>query len=220
MTSSQWKALPPDSGLVLIESPLPPVSLQSSSERRARLRDALRAQIAGCPFLLTGEVKVWIEWQADELIRYETAESADVDNVIKPILDALSGPEGLLIDDSQVQSIGCHWQDQYSESERFSVELTFDPDAFCDRARLFFVEVAEKLCYPIDMANPEAQRRAAYHVAWMYRTRDELLKAGATYEQARGVLPIQRSFHRQRVERFRIVTLGSLGPDPRPELGA
>jgi Holliday junction resolvase RusA-like endonuclease len=220
MLSLQWEPAPPDSGLILIESLIPPVSLQGSSTRQAHLRDTLRAQIARCPFLLTGEVKVWIEWQADELIRYETAESADVDNVIKPILDALSGPEGLLIDDSQVQTIGCHWQDQYSDSERFSVELKFDPEAFCDRARVVFVEIAENLCFPISTANPEAQRRIAYHAARMFRTRDRLLKAGATYEIARGVLPLQRPFHRQRVERFPIVTLGSLGPDPEPELGA
>ena len=52
-----------------------------------------------------------IEWTVHEQDRYESDAAPDVDNILKPLLDGLCGPEGVLIDDCQVQAVDCRWID-------------------------------------------------------------------------------------------------------------
>src|SRR5207244_5710585 len=50
--------------------------------------------------LLTGEVAVEVEWVLHERYRWESGlmlTTPDVDNIVKPLLDALCGPDALLI---------------------------------------------------------------------------------------------------------------------------
>jgi len=52
-----------------------------------------------CGYLPLGDVKVSIEWTLHEQDPYESDAAPDVDNILKPLLDVLCGPDGILIDD-------------------------------------------------------------------------------------------------------------------------
>ena len=84
------------------EIPTAPVSQQATSDSKAGLKSQVQAIISKANLFLTGEVRVNIDWMVHDRIRYETDQAPDIDNVIKPTLDAITGPSGILIDDCQV----------------------------------------------------------------------------------------------------------------------
>ena len=87
--------IPPEDGLITFEVPIAPVSFQGTGTRKAGVVAAVRSAVSGCEYLLSGDVKIAIEWRISERARYEADSAADVDNIVKPILDALSGPSGI-----------------------------------------------------------------------------------------------------------------------------
>src|SRR5215213_8655356 len=96
---------PPDDGRILLQLPLAPVSFQATATRKAAIVTLLKATAAPCQYLLSGDVKMEIQWEISARERYERDSSADVDNIVKPIMDGLCGPDGILIDDCQVQEL-------------------------------------------------------------------------------------------------------------------
>ncbi|MHA7862980.1 RusA family crossover junction endodeoxyribonuclease [Flagellimonas marinaquae] len=96
---------PPEFGELTLSFSLQPVSLQSSSRKKEFIKNEIRKTTSKLKYLLSGDVKVEIQWILHEQERYESGESPDIDNIIKPILDGISGPNGILIDDCQVQTI-------------------------------------------------------------------------------------------------------------------
>jgi hypothetical protein len=161
--------------------------------------------------LLSGDVEVEIEWHIAERIRYETDASADVDNILKPVLDGMSGPQGILIDDSQVQRLVCSWKDAYTDSERFTIELRSHPDYILSKEDLVFVQFQGPLCSPtFDIGRPDILWGVAELVAEKFARRDELMKGGASLSEAQVGLPIQRVFHRSRLSGFKVIRLDEL----------
>jgi Holliday junction resolvase RusA-like endonuclease len=110
------RPLSPDE--VSISVPLPPVSQQARSESKASFQAEIENAISSYEFLLSGDVSVTVEWSISQQTRYETDRSPDVDNILKPLIDALAGPAGLMIDDNQVQHVSCHWIDSYNDDEK------------------------------------------------------------------------------------------------------
>jgi Holliday junction resolvase RusA-like endonuclease len=204
---------PPEDGLITFEVPVAPVSFQAPGSRKAGVVAAVRSIVSQCRYLLSGDVKISIEWQISERARYEFDSSADVDNIVKPILDALSGPDGIMIDDCQVQELTCYWTGSYAypEAEQISVELRFYPDAYVSKAGLMFLKIKNGLYFPIhDYGNPEVVLGLAEHLVRRYEVPGELIAAGADPESARLTLPIQRVFHRSKLGTFRTATLEEL----------
>jgi Holliday junction resolvase RusA-like endonuclease len=206
----KWDEFPPETGLIKLEYKFPPVSAQSSAEKKSQLRDGVRNLMHDCPFVLGSDVKVHIEWEIHETQRYESDSSADVDNIIKPIIDALAGPNGIIINDCQVQEVTCHWHNPYSMNvtEQFSVEIAFDPESFYDKSNLLFIQFENALCFPIiDNADEKAISIVVDLVSNTLASRKQLLEMGTPEYEARGIMPIQRFFHRTRISGFRVKAL-------------
>lgn len=99
-----------DQARVEICSAADPVSLQSGTSRRAAFQSPLSSAISrGTRGVFIHDVEVTLVWSIEESQRYQTHLVADLDNVLKPILDAATGPGRILIDDNQVQSIRASW---------------------------------------------------------------------------------------------------------------
>src|SRR5450631_1948406 len=103
----------------------PPVSVQAAAESKRRFKDAMRAITKTAEFLLSGDVELRVEWYISETERYETDRAPDIDNIRKPLIDAVVGPDGLVIDDNQIQHVSCSWMDVARESQELVVELNF-----------------------------------------------------------------------------------------------
>jgi Holliday junction resolvase RusA-like endonuclease len=135
------------------ELPVHPISVQSSGKNKRRLKNNLRERFADCPYLLSCDVGLEIIWYVQEQQRYEAATVLDLDNILKPLVDALSGPDGLVIDDTQIQSLTASWLDISREPEcPLEVRLRWSPGEYVQKDGLFFVELGDKLCLPLTNA--------------------------------------------------------------------
>ena len=84
---------PPFSGELTFVVEGPPVSQQSRRSEKDTFAKSIRAQMSECGYLISGDVRIYIEWTLHEQDRYESDAAPDVDNILKPLLDALCGPE-------------------------------------------------------------------------------------------------------------------------------
>jgi hypothetical protein len=163
--------------------------------------------------VLSGDVKVAIRWQVSARKRYESDSSADVDNIVKPILDALCGPDGILIDDCQVQELVCYWSDGHShpENEGVEIEMSFDPDVWMSKEGLVFLQVDRALYMPMsDDLPPSFVLKHAEHLAWRFDSAREMVNQGESPHLAYLTLPVQRVYHRSKIGAFRRATLEEL----------
>ena len=199
---------PPESGSIEIQFPFSPVSLQASSSRRAAVRVQFQAHMPKTEFLLSGDVAIEIEWFLHENERYESADAPDVDNILKLPLDALSGPAGILINDNQVQSVQCSWIDWLQTQQQVNLRIRFSPDLFVSKRDLIFVDLGNSLCFPINKSlSPDGLRILLEALRLQVRTRQTLQTLGMPSDQARGVMPIQRLFHRSRLSAFEVLAI-------------
>jgi Holliday junction resolvase RusA-like endonuclease len=177
-----------------------PVSLQATPERKEALRNLIRDQTSSCAYLITGDVQIGIEWLLSERRRYESHVSPDVDNVLKPTLDALCGPNGVLIDDCQVQAVSCRWIDWTREEEQFEIRLRFFPDERVSKVGVVFVHMGQSLCFPFDKDMPPLALMIVVNmVVGLFDSKDELVRRGIDYQTASRVMPVQRLFNRSRI---------------------
>lgn len=193
-----------------------PVSSQANRGRKDIITSAIHNVTSRYEFVVTNDVKVEIEWYVHQQARYELDSSADVDNIIKPILDALCGPEGILVDDCQVQSVCCSWLDSYSGNQQVIVRVRLlDRDGWMVKDTLAFVHMGKGLCCPILIGeySPESTLSMIERLEKMIGTRDQLLSQNRDYYDALNVMPIQRVFHISRVQDFPVVQLSEIKMD-------
>ncbi|MBE9108672.1 RusA family crossover junction endodeoxyribonuclease [Nodosilinea sp. LEGE 07298] len=196
-----------------------PVSLQASRRRKDIVTSAIHKITSKCEFILTDDVQIYIEWWIHEQDRYESDSSADVDNIIKPILDAISGPDGILIDDCQVQAVDCRWLDFFSVEQKINIRIKmFDRDGWLLKDGLFFVHMGNGLCYPtwMDKENPENTLSVVEQMEIMLLSRDKVLDKKGDYYLARGLMSVQRIFHISRAKGFPIFKIEEI----KGEIGA
>ncbi len=130
---------------------------------------------------------------------------ADLDNIVKPILDAVTGPDGLLVDDNQVQSLKVMWMTPGTLGTGF--QLTFEslhPSDYWTRAGISFVEFSVDRCYMLPGGFGEDASWLVSTYRRMLATYHDLASAGVEDHLARIVLPIPRPFPRARLGRFEV----------------
>lgn len=206
------KDKPPESGEIEFLIDRSPVSLQSKGARKKEFKEYVATKIKKVNFLLSGDVRVRIQWSVHEQKRYETSTSADVDNIVKPLLDAICGPKGILIDDNQVQAIECFWVDSYEyDREQIDIRIKYIPDEYLPKKDLAFICMNKNLCIPF-WKNHRAEELAIFISAHehMLACRDEMMDTGKSYYESKGVLSIQRVFHKSRLQGFDIENIDEL----------
>lgn len=186
--------------------PTATVSQQASGSSKAQLKEAVRKAISKTEVFLTGEVRLSVDWMIHDRIRYETDTAPDVDNILKPTIDALTGPDGILIDDCQVQRVNCGWIDWTSEEQAFDVEIEYFEDEMISSRDIFFVQFANGLCFPFERDLPnEITETLVQHLNDRLAARDAIASLTGNYHTALYVMPIQRFFHRTRIQGFPVL---------------
>lgn len=193
---------------VEIRGAIDPLSLQADGARKKAFKTALSTAVRDATVgVHTHDVEVTLTWFIEESRRYQTHLVADLDNVMKPILDAVTGPDGVLIDDNQVQSIKACWMTPGINGPGF--ELCFEPlltDDYIKRAGLSFVEFSRDRCYPLHGALVEADSANSAVSAWRRALRlySELQANGVPASDARAVLPAMRPFPLARLSLYTV----------------
>lgn len=147
--------------VVTIHLPRDPVSQGADGRKRRALGAELRQLTSQVPWMYTGDVSVEIEWTVHLQWRYESDRAEDVDNIVKPILDGITGPEGVLIDDTQVNHVSVNWN-TWLRTDRQHLKIRFrslDQDLYASKQDLVFVEVRPKLFLPLPALRSDPEGR-------------------------------------------------------------
>jgi Holliday junction resolvase RusA-like endonuclease len=202
-----------EGGQIVLHLPIRPVSLQARREKKEVVTSEIQNITSNFSFILVGDVRIGIVWQIHEQDRYESDSSPDVDNILKPILDALSGPKGVLINDCQVQAVSCHWTDwdRYEQQITIRIEM-LDSDEWLLKDGIVFAHMGKGLCYPIILNGQYAQSELNIleSLEGQIVRREELLAKGFDYYAARRSMSVQRVFHISRVQEFDVIPLADL----------
>ncbi|GHE84587.1 hypothetical protein GCM10018785_60650 [Streptomyces longispororuber] len=193
-------------GRVDIRSAVDPVSLQADPVRKAGFRNALASAVrSGTRGVVTHDIEVTLLWYVEESRRYQTHLVADLDNVLKPLLDAVTGADGIMIDDNQVQSIRASW---LTPGARTGFDLEFralSADGYMSREGISFMEFGADRCYIL----PQAEKGVQDGFVRTYRAAlaayQGMLDEGIAESVARAVLPAARPFPRARLGTFTVV---------------
>ena len=166
-------------------------------------------------YIFFGEVKLEIILYLDEKKRLETPELADLDNYAKLLCDSLKGPKGLLIDDTQIQSLLISWIDNPG-SPYFEMRIKAHPDEFTMKPLVLY-EMPDRLLYPIsaklwtkDGIKEKTEDHMNLFLAALYKMtqtkkdfRHKLRQSGSTplraFRYCRYLSPILNGFHKSRI---------------------
>lgn len=124
------------------------VSVQSQSVRKRELVDAIHVELSRFKWLISGSVQIEFAWYLPGVERQETDKVGDIDNITKPILDALTGVKGILIDDAQIGSVHTFWMSR-NEQLPYSLlrlEVQFSNDDCLDKHNLVFIRYWDAMC--------------------------------------------------------------------------
>ncbi|MFV0145580.1 RusA family crossover junction endodeoxyribonuclease [Empedobacter falsenii] len=191
---------PPIFGELSFSFDFEPVSLQSNSQKKEFVKNEIRKITNQIKYVLSGEIKVEIQWLVHEQERYESPNAPDMDNIIKPILDGLSGPNGIIIDDCQVQTIGSHWIDWIKKEHKININIQFVADEFVSKNNLVFVRIDRNLYMPIQSDLPiEAKKILIEYLQKVVDLKNEIYDKTNDYYEAKRIMPIQRLFHKSRI---------------------
>jgi Holliday junction resolvase RusA-like endonuclease len=185
-----------------------PASIQSSKDTREKYVHSIKTQFKNLDYILTGDIVLDVTWFLPTKSRYETDAKADIDNCIKPIIDAFTGSDGLFIDDCQLRGLYICWNHIEYGDERVVFEFKFVASEYCSKDELAFVRLEGALCTPVNLNWPYAAK-----VIWAgmlksnQASKDVLEKLGISYPAVAGFLGSSRPFHRTRVKGFKVVSL-------------
>lgn len=99
------------------------VSVQSQRAVREELLAEIRQHLREYQWVCTGSVNVELLWYLNGTLRQETDAIGDIDNITKPVIDALTGKDGILVDDSQIGSLHTYWSSRNLESPKDVLHL-------------------------------------------------------------------------------------------------
>ncbi len=145
------------SGCYIINIDGSPASIQSRGHAKDAYKKRIKAEICECENIFSDEVSIIITWHTDYNNRFRTGKSLDVDNIIKPTIDALVGRDGLIFDDCQVQSVCCNWVDTHygaDDSIEIRVEtLTSNGDSVINKNGVCFFQLEKGVYYLFECGN-------------------------------------------------------------------
>lgn len=185
-----------------------PASVQASKDKRDQYINSIKNQFKPLSYVLTGDIILDITWILPTKSRYETDAKADIDNCLKPIIDAFTGGDGLFIDDCQLRGLYVCWRHIESEDERVIFKFEFVASEFSLKSELAFVRLESALCTPVNLNWPHAAKITwASFLKSSQASKDILEKLEVSYPLVASFLGSSRPFHVTRVRGFKVISL-------------
>lgn len=186
-----------------------PASVQSKKNVRDVYLASIKKQFEGLKYLLIGELILNVTWLLPAKQRFETDAKSDIDNCIKPIIDAFTGPDGFFIDDCQLRGLYICWRHIESGNERLIFDFEFQGDQYALKDELAFVQLDGALCTPVNLNWPRAAKVMwSAMLAANQKSKAILEGIGISYPAVASFLGGSQPFHRTRVSGFRVLSLG------------
>lgn len=125
-------------------------------QARKKVRDdvckLIRTELSKFQWLITGSVTVDFIWYLHAIDRQETDKVGDLDNISKPIQDALTGPAGILIDDAQIRGLYISWmtRNNFVQDNVLQLVIKYNNDFTVNKKNLMFIQYAGSICLPVN----------------------------------------------------------------------
>lgn len=177
-----------------------PVSIQGDSKKKRNLKNKIKALTSQYNQIIAGDIQIEITWYTSEQQRYEYSSCSDLDNIIKILLDGLSGPDGLYVDDCLVQHFSVTWIDT-GQDEHVEIIIQYDILNRFPKSDCVFIHLGKSLCQPILMDTPIA---IIDYIIESFEKRSKIIEEIVDNNEAIGTGTIQRIFHRNKLKEFKV----------------
>lgn len=116
-----------------------PVSLQNKSGVKEKFKLQVQDITKKCPFIITSVCRITITYYCENIKRLHNLSSYDMDNIVKPILDAISGNDGVIVDDYLFDGVEVNWIDKMGNDE-INIHIEYPELLFTEKEDLIFLK--------------------------------------------------------------------------------
>jgi len=129
------------------------VSRQSRKETVDNLIELIHQELSKFQWIIVGSILVDFIWYLNAVERQETDKIGDLDNISKPIQDALSGINGIIVDDSQIGGLYTYWQSRngITQDNILYIHVKFNNDYVLFKKNLKFIQYNKAICLPLNI---------------------------------------------------------------------
>ena len=176
-----------------------PVSSQSKGKQKEAFKKFVRKLTRQVDIIIAGDVGIEVSWYTREQLRYEAPNFFDVDNISKVIIDAISGPDGIIVDDCVVQHQSCTWIDTAGR-EYIEIKVSYNDWNCFLKNNICFLHLGKNLYHIASMDSP---KETLDFLLQMFHQREKILEKTGDYFLTFGSMTIQRLFVRNKLWNFR-----------------
>ena len=135
-------------------------SLQSRKQKRDQITTLIQKELSKFKWIISGNVVVEFAWYLNAVERQETDKIGDIDNISKPIQDALTGSKGIIIDDAQIGGLYSFWMSRNEMiSDNFlKIGIQFNNDETLEKKNLKFIQYDKAICMPLNFDGNDIKR--------------------------------------------------------------
>lgn len=181
---------------------------QSKNTVKATILHLIQSELSKVTWICLGPIWVELTWFLDASNRQESDVVGDLDNITKPILDSLTGLEGIIIDDSQIKSIYTRWlaNTLASNEQVLEISIRLLNEEALQKSKLYFIQYHNAMCFAIDL-NPfdenelQAIKQFA-HSKLTQRSNSENLLQEHRVDVRLHLIVSQKDFHRTRLTKI------------------
>jgi len=124
-----------------------PVSFQNKNDVKKKFISDVHKITSQSKYIVTSTCWIAIDYYCQHMKRMKNPGAYDIDNIVKPILDSLTGLNGVLIDDVIVDRVTVNWVDT-PNNDYLDIELQYPELLYHKKADLIFVESKNGWCFP------------------------------------------------------------------------
>ncbi|WP_338648532.1 RusA family crossover junction endodeoxyribonuclease [Flavobacterium sp. KS-LB2] len=129
------------------------ISRQSRKTSIDKLSGLIQSELSKFKWIIVGSILVDLTWYLNAVERQETDKIGDIDNITKPIIDSLSGENGVFVDDSQIGGLYSYWitRNDIYEDNVLVIQIKFNNDYVLYKENLKFIQYSNATCMPLNI---------------------------------------------------------------------
>jgi Holliday junction resolvase RusA-like endonuclease len=172
---------------IIINLNIEPVSFQNKPNDKNIFKNKVHLLTKGSPYIITNTCFIEIDYYCQYYKRYKNHGAYDIDNIIKPILDSLSGNNGIIIDDCLFDRVDINWIDKNGDDE-IKIRI-YSPIIFYAKKEKLIIYKNNNWCFPFSGNNNISEVIGSlkkYFEVW------NKIQNNSDYYKYTNILPIQR----------------------------
>ena len=172
-----------------------PVSLQNKASKKSTLKNIINETTKKSQFIITDTCWVSIDYYCSHIKRLKNPSAYDIDNIVKPILDSLTGLDGLIIDDAVVDRVTVNWIDT-PKNDHIIINIEYPMLMYVKKEDLVVVKSKSGWCFPVSSIVYDN----ATSLIKSYFERWDSIKSEDDYHKNLPLLPSQQFIYQNKIK--------------------